>query len=36
MAGPEQVASKRCEIKVHAFPHDSENNSTVKFLSQWM
>ena len=26
-----QVASKRCKIEVHAFPHASESNSTVTF-----
>ena len=31
MVGSKQVASKRCKIKVHAFPHVSESNSTVTF-----
>ena len=26
MVGSKQVASKRCKIKVHAFPHASESN----------
>ena len=36
MVGPEQIASKRCKIEIHAFSHASENNSTVTFLSQWV
>ena len=31
-----EVALKRCKIKVHAFPHASESNSTVTFFSQWI
>ena len=31
MVGSKQVASKRCKIKVHAFPHASESNFTVTF-----
>ena len=31
MVGFKQVASKRCKIEVHAFPHASESNSTVTF-----
>ena len=36
MVGPEQIASKCCKIKIHAFSHASEINSTVTFLSQWV
>ena len=35
MVGSKQVASKRCKIEVHAFPHASESNSTVTFFPQW-
>ena len=31
MVGSKQVASKRCKIKVHAFPNASESNSTITF-----
>ena len=31
MVGSKQVASKRCKIEVHTFPHVSESNSTVTF-----
>ena len=34
MVGPEQIASKRCEIEIHAFSHALENNYTVTFLFQ--
>ena len=33
MVGSKQVASKRCKIEVHAFPHASESNSIVYFSS---
>ena len=36
VVGPKQIASKRCKIKIHAFSHTSENNSTVTFLTQWV
>ena len=36
MVGSKQVASKRCKIEVHAFPHTSESNSTVTFFPQWI
>ena len=36
MVGPKQVVSKRCKVKVHAFPKASQNKSTVTFLSQWV
>ena len=31
MVGPKQVASKRCKIEVHDYPHATESNSTVTF-----
>ena len=33
MIGHEQVASKRCKIEVHAFPHGSEKNQQLLFVN---